>query len=83
MDIMSTIKPKVEQKPEVKIEYNDSSCQSYIKAGFADNIPRSVSGPRERIHEFLTAVDPRQGPIERTVTLHSQAKSTRLEYQKE
>jgi hypothetical protein len=67
-DIVSTIKPKVEQKPEVKIEYNDRSYQSYVTNGFADNIPHSISAPRDRIQDFLLAVDTRQGPIERTVT---------------
>ena len=36
MEKLSTIKPKVEQKPEVKIEYNDRSYESYIKTGFVD-----------------------------------------------
>jgi len=67
MEKLSTIKPKVEQKPEVKIEYNDRSYESYIKTGFVDQIPHSISAPRDRIQHFLTAVDPRKGPVERTV----------------
>jgi len=31
MEILSNIKPKVEEKPEVKIEWNDRSYESYIK----------------------------------------------------
>jgi hypothetical protein len=68
MEILSTNKPNVVQKPEVEIEYNDRSYQSYIHNGFADNIPHSISAPRDRIQDFLLAVDTRQGPIERTVT---------------
>ena len=68
MDRISNIKPKVEQKPDVKIEYNDRSYESYIKTGFPDDIPHSVSAPRDCIRNFLTAVDPRKGPVERTVT---------------
>jgi hypothetical protein len=67
LEKLSTIKPKVEQKPEVKIEYNDRSYESYIKTGFADQVPHSISAPRHRIHELLAAVDPRKGPVERTV----------------
>ena len=48
MKILSSIKPKVEEKPEVKIEYNDRSYQSYIKTGFSVQIPHSVSAPRDR-----------------------------------
>jgi hypothetical protein len=68
MQILSTNKPKIVLKPEVKIEYNDRSHQSYVTNGFADNIPHSISAPRDRIQDFLAAVDTRQGPIERTVT---------------
>ena len=48
MDIISNIPPDIPKKPEVKIEYNDRPYQSYITAGFPDNIPRSVYGPRDR-----------------------------------
>ena len=33
---ISTIKPDIPKKPEVKIEYNDRTYQSYIDAGFGD-----------------------------------------------
>jgi hypothetical protein len=69
MEILSTNKPKVEQKPEVKIKYNDRAYESYVTNGFADNIPHSISAPRDRIQDFLLRVDERQGPIERTVTI--------------
>jgi hypothetical protein len=68
MEILSTNKPVVEQKPEVKIEYNNRSYESFVKNGFADNIPRSVNAPHDRIQKFLHQVDLRKGPIERTVT---------------
>ena len=67
MEILSTIKPDV-PKPEVKIEYNNRSYESFVKNGFADHIPRSVTGPRDRMQKFLNKVDLRKGPIERTVT---------------
>jgi hypothetical protein len=67
-EILSTNKPfNPNPKPEVKIEYNDKSYESYIKAGFPDNIPHSITGPRIRLQTFLSAVDLRKGPIERTV----------------
>jgi hypothetical protein len=69
MELLSTNKPEVEKKPEVKIEYNDRSYQSYIKNGFADNIPHSISAPHDRIQKFLSQVDIRKGPIERTVRM--------------
>jgi hypothetical protein len=69
MEILSTIKPDVPKKPEVKIEFNNRSYESYTKNGFADNIPRSITGPRARMQQFLNKVDLRKGPIERTVRL--------------
>jgi hypothetical protein len=67
---LSTIKPKPKNpKPEVKLEYNDRSYQSYIDTGFADIIPQMIRGPRNRMQRFLAAVDLRKGPIERTVTM--------------
>jgi hypothetical protein len=67
MEILSTIKPDVPKKPEVKIEYNNRSYESFVKNGFADIIPRSVYGPRDRTQQFLNKVDLRKGPIEKTV----------------
>ena len=67
MDIISSKKPNVPKKPEVKIEYNNRSYESYINAGFPDNIPRSVRGPHDRMQQFLNKVDLRKGPIERSV----------------
>ena len=69
MEILSTVKPDVPKKPEVKIEYNDRSYQSYISSGFPDDIPRPVYGPRERMQQFLNKVDLRKGPLERTVRM--------------
>ena len=60
MEILSTIKPDVPKKPEVKIEYNNRSYESFVKNGFADHIPRSVTGPRDRmqlIHDYLSKGD--------------------------
>ena len=67
MDIISTVKPDVPKKPEVKIEYNNRSYESYMKNGFADNVPRLVRGPYDRMQQFLSKVDLRKGPIERSV----------------
>ena len=67
MDIISTVKPDVPKKPEVKIEYNNRSYESYMKNGFADAIPRSIQGPHDRMLKFLAQVDLRKGEIERTV----------------
>ena len=67
MDIFSTKKPDVPKKPEVKIEYNDRSYESYINTGFADKILHNVSSPRDRILAFLNEADTRKGPVERTV----------------
>ena len=39
-----------------------------LSNGFADYIPRSVYGPRDRMHKFLNKIDLRKGPLERTVT---------------
>ncbi len=60
MDIISNIPPDIPKKPEVKIEYNDRSYQSYITAG---NIPRSVYGPRDRMQQFLSKIDLKKRPI--------------------
>ena len=67
MDIISTIPPDVPKKPEISIEYNKRSYESYIKNGFADNVPRLVRGPHDRMQQFLSQCDLRKGPIERTV----------------
>jgi len=69
MEILSTIKPDIPKKPEVKIEYNNRSYESYTKNGFADNIPRSITGPRTRMQQFLNKVDLGKGDIERTVRM--------------
>jgi hypothetical protein len=69
MEIISTIEPDIPKKPEVKIEYNNRSYESYIKTGFPDNMPRYVTGQRDRMQKFLNLVDLRKGPIERTVTM--------------
>ncbi len=69
MDIISTIKPDVPKKPEVKIKYNNRSYESFVKNGFANNIPRPIRGPRDRMQQFLSKVDLRKGPIERTVRM--------------
>jgi hypothetical protein len=61
MDIISKKKPDVPKKPEVKIEYNDRSYQSYINGGFPDNIPRSITGPKTRREQFLNKADLRKG----------------------
>ena len=68
MEILSTVKPDIPKKPEVKIEYNNRSYESFVKNGFPDNIPRPVTGPHDRMQKFLAKVDLRKGPIERTVT---------------
>ena len=68
MEILSAIKPDIPKKPEVKIEYNNRSYESYIKAGFPDTIPRSITGPPDRTQKLLSLVDLRKGPIEWTVT---------------
>ena len=67
MDIISTVKPDIPKKPEVKIEYNNRSYESFVKNGFANSIPRSITGPYDRLQKFLSQVDLRKGPIERTV----------------
>jgi hypothetical protein len=76
MDVISSKKPDVPKKPEVKIEYNDRTYQSYIDTGFEDLLsPGStnrtahyVNSPRDRILAFLNEADIRKGPVERTVT---------------
>jgi len=67
-ELLSTNKPDVPKKPEVKIEYNDRSYQDYIDKGFADSIPHKIEAPHTRIQQFLSLVDIRKGPVERTVT---------------
>ena len=67
MDIISSKKPDVPKKPEVKIEYNNRSYESYMNNGFADDIPHLIRGPHDRMQQFLSKVDLRKGPIERTV----------------
>ena len=57
------LKPDIPKKPEVKIEYNNRGYESYIKGGFADQIRRSIYGPRDRMQKFLSLVDLRKGPI--------------------
>lgn len=68
MEILSTNKPEVAKKPEVKIEYNNRSYESYTKTGFTDIVPRSIIGPYDRMQKFFNKIDLRKGPIERTVT---------------
>jgi hypothetical protein len=69
MEILSTVKPDIPKKPEVKIEFNNRSYESYVSQGFADGIPRSITGPRTRREQFLNKVDLRKGEIERTVRM--------------
>jgi hypothetical protein len=70
MDIISTIPPPdAPKKPEVKIEFNNRSIESFTKNGFVNAIPRSVYGPRDRMQQFLSKVDLRKGPLERTVRM--------------
>ena len=69
MDIYSSKKPDIPKKPEVKLDFNNRSYESYIKNGFADAIPRSITGPRTRREQFLNKVDLRKGEIERTVRM--------------
>jgi len=66
--VLSTIKPKLPPRPEVKIQYNDRSYQEYIEKGFPDNIPHDIRAPHDRIQKFIAAVDLDQGPLDRTVT---------------
>jgi hypothetical protein len=76
MEFISTKKPDVPKKPEVKIEYNDRTYQSYIDTGFGDllspgstsKVAHQVNSPRDRILAFLNEADIRKGPVERTVT---------------
>jgi hypothetical protein len=68
-ELLSTNKPDVPKKPEIKIEYNDKSYQSYIEQGFADSIPHKIQPPHDRIKQFLSLVDIRKGPITRNVTM--------------
>ena len=76
MEFLSTKKPEIEKKPEVKIEYNDKTYQAYVDAGFGDllapgssyKLAHQINAPRERILKFLNECDTRKGLIERTVT---------------
>ena len=49
-----------------KDRYNNRSYESFVKNGFADAIPRSISGPHDRMQKFLSIVDLRKGEIERS-----------------
>ena len=69
VEILSTVKPEVTKKPEIKIEYNNRSYESYVKNGFADSIPQLIKSPYEGMHKFFNQVDLRKGPIERTVRM--------------
>ena len=62
MDYLSSKKPDIPKKPEVVIEYNNKSYESFIDNGFEAYIPRSVYGPRDRMLQWLTKVDLRKGP---------------------
>jgi hypothetical protein len=64
---VSEKKPDVPKKPEVKLEYNNRSYESYIHTGFPNIIPQTIRGPNNRMQKFLNLVDLRKGPIERTV----------------
>ena len=83
MEFISTIKPDIPKKPEIKIEYNDRTYQSYIDTGFGhllspgstSKVAHQVNAPRERILRFLNECDIRKGPVERTVTHMYQIKS--------
>ena len=54
-----------------KDRYNNRSYESFVKNGFADAIPRSISGPHDRMQKFLSIVDLRKGEIERSVRLRA------------
>ena len=62
MDIISSKKPDVPKKPDVKIEYNNRSYESYMKNGFADNIPHLIRGPHDRMQQFLKQGRPQKRP---------------------
>ena len=76
MEFISTKKPDIPKKPEVKIEWNDRTYQSYIDTGFGhllspgstSKVAHQVNSPRDRILVFLNEADIRKGPVERTVT---------------
>ena len=72
MEILSTVKPDVPKKPEVKIDIITDLKKSFVKNGFADAIPRSISGPHDRMQKFLSIVDLRKGEIEESVRLRAQ-----------
>ena len=90
MELLSTKKPEIPKKPELKIEYNDRTYQSYIDAGFGhlvspgstSKLAHQINAPRERILQFLNESDIRKGPVERTVTAYVQIKGNRLEFAK-
>ena len=69
MDILSNNPLDIPKKPVVKIDFNNRGYESYIKGGFPDHIPRSIYGPRDRMQKFLSKVDLRKGPLERTVRM--------------
>ena len=76
MEFISTIKPDIPKKPEINIEYNDRTYQSYIDTGFGhllspgstSKVAHQINSPRDRILKFLNEADIRKGPVERTVT---------------
>ena len=70
MEILLTNKPDIPKKPEITIEYNNRSVESFVKNGFADAIFHDpYIGPRDRMKQFLNKVDLRKGPMERTVRM--------------
>jgi ABC-type Fe2+-enterobactin transport system substrate-binding protein len=73
---LSTNKPDTPKKPEIVLDYNDKSYQSYIEQGFADSITHKIQAPHDRIQQFLSQVDIRNGPIERTVTTMVRLRAT-------
>ena len=65
----STNKPEDKNpRPLPEIEWNNRTEESYTKQGFTDYIPYQVSATSDVIRRFLSEVDIRKGPIERTVT---------------
>jgi hypothetical protein len=82
MDIISSKKPDIPKKPEVVLDYNNRSYESYINNGFESDIPRSVSGPHDRMKEWLNKVDLRKGPLERTVRMIVRLKTPDLNLEK-
>ena len=68
MEFISSKKVDVPKKPEVKIEWNDRTYQSYIDTGFGDmlapgsssRVSHHVNSPRGRILRFLNECDIRK-----------------------